>query len=685
MPDNVLKRYDELVDVIQEARYRYYVLSDPSLSDRQFDTLFAELEEIEKEHPAMLRPDSPTQRVGPPLSEAFVSYRHLSPMQSLDNVFSREELNDYFARVIQKAGQSAIEYVCEPKIDGVAINLIYRNGVLETAVTRGNGVMGEVVTLQAKTIANVAKRLNVPKEMALIEIRGEVYFPLKEFQEMNAARIADGEPAFMNPRNAASGALRQKDPSVTAERPLRFLAHSLGGIYREAEGDNSSDVQRDFFSLHSDFLSWAAKERFSVPQPAEIVTGFAEAWDILERFTAGRHDFPYEIDGVVLKVNDLALHSKLGSTARAPRWAIAYKIPPVEKETRLLQIEVNVGRTGKVTPYAILEPVELSGVVITRATLHNEAQIHLKDIRVGDSVLVRRAGDVIPEIIKSVAEYRQEPLAPWQMPQNCPFCKELLVKPFAEVNYYCENIDCPNRIIESLVHFCSKTAMDIDTLGEKTVVMLNEMGILTNVADIYRLKDHQARLEDLEGWGPKRIENLLDAIDASKQKPLEKLLVALNIRHVGPGAAQELAGNFLSLDALYKAGKEDLCLIGGIGEKIADSLVSWFANEKNRSLTEELVRFGLRTDTDLVSSGGGGKPLAGKTFVITGRLAGISRESLKSKLESMGAKVTNSVSKNTTALIAGEDPGGKLEKALQLSIDIVNEEALSILFDEQRS
>ncbi len=680
--ENVSERYDELVSIIQEARYRYYVLSDPILSDREFDELFLELQKIEKENPAIIREDSPSQQVGPPVSEAFSSYTHFAPMQSLDNVFSQKELEDYFVRVIQKAGQSQIAYVCEPKIDGVAINLIYRNNVLVTAVTRGDGLIGENVTLQVKTISNIPKRLTLGKGMDVVEIRGEIYFPLKEFKEMNETRIANGEPAFMNPRNAASGALRQKDPSVTGERPLQFLAHSLGGVYRE-EGGTLVSVQHDFFTYHSDFLQWAHDNNFSVPSPYKIANSPKEAWEVIEEFTAKRHDFPYEIDGVVLKVNNLQLHDQLGSTARAPRWAIAYKIPPLEKETKLLKIEVNVGRTGKVTPYAVLEPVELSGVVITRATLHNETQIKLKDIRQGDVVLVRRAGDVIPEIVKAVSEKRSEPLRIWEMPKLCPFCNEPLIRPFEEVNYYCENIDCPNRIVESLIHFCSQTAMDIDTLGEKTIAFLNEMGILSNVADVYRLKDHKDDLQQLDGWGSKRVDNLLEAIENSKSNPLERLLVALNIRHVGPGAAKELAAHFPDIHALQTAGEEELYRLEGVGAKIADSVVTWFKNEKNSALLTELIELGVRRDSDLVAAEEGSKPLVGKTFVITGTFENISRDNLKTRLEALGAKVTNSVSKNTTALILGKEPGSKLEKANSLNIDIITEDNIAGLLDMQ--
>ncbi len=680
MSKDILATYDELVSAVQEARYRYYVLSDPVLSDQEFDALFRQLEQLEKENPSLLRPDSPTQQVGPPPGGAFLPYRHLTPMQSLDNVFDRGELGDFFVRVAQKVGDRQVVYVCEPKIDGVAVNLIYRNSVLEKAVTRGDGTTGEEVTLQARTVVDIPKRLNPEADADLLEIRGEIYFPLAEFRQMNEERIAGGEAAFMNPRNAASGALRQKDPRMTAKRPLRFLAHSLGGVYSIDAGANIVPSGKTMFSRHSDFLEWADKEGFSVPKPTKKVTGLDEAWGAVEHFTAERHRFPYEIDGVVLKADELSLHGQLGSTARAPRWAIAYKIPALEKETKLLQIEVNVGRTGKVTPYAVLEPVVVAGVTISRATLHNEDQIHLKDIREGDLVIIRRAGDVIPEVVKAIADHRPEGLPVWNMSEKCPFCQEPLVKPSDEVNYYCENIDCPNRVVESLIHFCSKGAMDIDTLGEKTTVVLHDMGILNNIADIFMLSEHVGTLEELDGWGAKKIENLLQAIETSKQKPLDRLLVALNIRHVGSVVAKELTLHFPTLDAIRSATVESLCVIPGVGEKIADSLTAWFANQNNASLLEELVKLGLRTDVGAdPGSAEGGKPLAGKTFVITGAFFGMTRDGIKEKLESMGAKTAGSVSKNTTALLVGADPGSKLEKALALGVEIIREDALDAL------
>ncbi|MCL5047247.1 MAG: NAD-dependent DNA ligase LigA [Firmicutes bacterium] len=681
MSKDIVSTYDELVDAVQEARYRYYVLSDPGMSDQDFDALFKKLEQLEKENPSLIRPDSPTQQVGPPPGSAFLPYRHLAPMQSLDNAFNREELDDFFARIIQKIGAQKIAYVCEPKIDGVAINLIYRKSVLEKAITRGNGTVGEDVTLQVRTIVDVPKRLNSARNVDLIEIRGEIYFPLKEFAEMNEARIAEGEAAFMNPRNAASGALRQKDPSITAKRPLRFLAHSLGGAY-SLEGESTISLNPEsFFPSHSDFLAWADQAGFSVPKPIKKAVSSDETWQAIEYFTAERHNFAYEIDGVVIKVDELSLHQQLGSTARAPRWAIAYKIPALEKETKLISIEVNVGRTGKVTPYAVLEPVTLAGVTISRATLHNEDQIHLKDVREGDTVIVRRAGDVIPEVVKAITERRPENLSIWSMPERCPFCHEPLVKPLGEANHYCENIDCPNRVVESLIHFCSKSAMDIETLGEKTIVVLHDMGILSNVADIFKLHVSVPVLENLEGWGSKKIDNLLNAIENSKQKPLDRLLVALNIRHVGSVATKELTAHFPTLDSIRHAGREQLCMISGVGEKIADSLITWFSNKNNSRLLEELTELGVRTDVDIqLKKDDHTAPLAGKTFVITGTFSGMTRDEIKEKLESMGAKTTGSVSKNTTALLVGSDPGGKLEKAISLGVEIMREGDLEKLF-----
>ena len=666
-------RHDELVRVIQDARYRYYVLSDPSMPDSQFDELYRELEALESAHPDLVRPDSPTQQVGAPRDTAFPEFRHPEPMLSLDNAFSREELDDWAARVRRGLEpDEPVRWTCELKIDGVAINLVYRDGVLTTGATRGDGTVGEEVTPQLLTIDAVPYRLAVDDPPALVEIRGEVYYPLADFEAMNAARIEAGEPAFMNPRNAASGALRQKDPRKVAERPLTLWVHGLGTT------DGIS------FTTHAGFLHWAEDAGLpTAPQTATFDT-VDEVWDFVERWTAARHDVAYEIDGVVVKVDDLAQRDRLGFTARAPRWAIAYKMPPVEERTTLRAIEVNVGRTGKATPYAVLEPVIVAGVQITNATLHNEIQVHAKDVRVGDTVIVRRAGDVIPEVVGPVLSERPAGAEVWHMPPDCPFCGQPLHRPEGEAHHLCENVDCPNRLFESLTHLASRGALDIEGLGEKSVRLFLDLGLLTDLAGVFRLPEHRDDLLALEGWGEKSVDNLLAGIEAARAKPLERLLVALNIRHLGPTVAKLLAARLRTLDGIRTANAEDIAAIDGIGPIIAEAVEAWFATPRNAQLVDELVELGVRTDTDLpepAAPGEGDAPLAGMTFVVTGTLEGFTRDEAKAAIEQRGGKATGSVSKKTTALVVGENAGSKLAKAEDLGVPVLDEAAFERLLE----
>jgi len=599
-------------------------------------------------------------------------------MLSLDNAFDRDEVESWAARVRRGLGDetAAVRYVCERKIDGVAIDLVYRDGVLAGAATRGDGTTGEDVTAQVMTISDVPYRLMVDAPPALVEVRGEVHLPVEAFTRMNAARIEAGESAFMNPRNAASGALRQKDPSVTAERPLALWVHGFGVL----EGIS--------FASHSEALRWFASAGLPVPEETVTVEGVDAVWAEIERATEERHRLPYETDGVVIKVDDLEQQARLGWTSRAPRWAIAYKMPPVEQETRLLAIEVNVGRTGKVAPFAVLEPVLVAGTTITHATLHNEIQVHAKDVRVGDTVVVRRAGDVIPEVVGPVLAKRPKGTRIWRMPATCPFCDQPLVRPEGEAHHLCENVDCPNRLLESIAHLASRGALDIEGLGEQTVELLVDRGLVTDLADLFRLDARRAELLDLDGFKERRVENLLAGIAAARERPLDRFLVAFNIRHLGPTYARSLARAFGDLATLATADTDALEAVDGIGPVIAASVRSWFDNPRNIELVEELAAIGVapsaQTGAQAVDVGGevvDPELLAGLTVVVTGTLEGFTREQAHAALEARGAKVVGSVSGRTSFVVAGASPGSKVTKAEQLGVPVLDEDGLRALLD----
>jgi DNA ligase (NAD+) len=662
-------RHDELSRIVREARYRYYVLSDLSMSDAEFDARLQELEAIEEHHPELRTPDSPTQQVGAPLDEAFPPFEHLEAMQSLDNVFSEADLRAWADRVRRGLPEGTdVRWACELKIDGTAISCVYREGVLAVGATRGTGAVGETVTQQLLTLEDVPYRLDDPHPPTVIEIRGEVYYPIEKFDRMNEERIERGEAAFMNPRNAASGALRQKDPEKVRARPLALWVHGFGHV----EGRE--------FATYSEYLGWARAAGLPVPPQSTVVESIEDVWGLVERFTAERHSFGFEVDGVVVKVDDVGHRRTLGSTAKAPRWAIAYKMPPVEQQTVLRAIEVNVGRTGKATPFAVLEPVAVAGVTITNATLHNEVQVLAKDVRVGDTVIVRRAGDVIPEVVGSVKDRRPPGAVEWRMPSTCPACGQPLVRPEGEGHHFCENVDCPSRIKESLIHLASRGALDIEGLGEKTVTQLRELGWLDDLADVFRLHEHRAEMLELRGWKDTSVDKLLAGIRAGSQRPLERLLVALNIRHVGPTVAKELARHLRTLDGVAAAPAEQIAAIAGIGPTIAAAVRAWFDTPRNAELARELVRLGVRSDTDLAEPAAVETlPLAGCTFVVTGTLEAFTRDEVKEQLEALGAKVSGSVSAKTSALVAGAEAGSKLDKAKDKGVPVLDEAALQRL------
>ena len=645
---------------IEQHRYRYYILSDPQVTDDEFDALMRELQELEAQHPELDDPDSPTHKVGAPPSGAFAEVAHRQPMLSLDNAFSAEDLQRWADRNERMLEGAKPRYTCELKIDGVAISVSYVRGRFEQAVTRGDGRVGENVTANVRTIAGIPAYLEIDDPPDLVEARGEIYYPVAEFNAMNAAREEAGEARFANPRNAASGALRQKDPLKTAARPLRLLCHGMGAV-------DGLEV-----TGHAEFLQWLAAAGLPVAEQTRSFDTLDEVIAFVEHWGEHRHDAAFELDGVVIKVDDLNLQRRLGATSSSPRWAIAFKYPPEERETLLRDIEVNIGRTGRVTPFAVLEPVVVAGSTVSLATLHNEDQLALKDVRPGDTVIVRKAGDVIPEVVGYVKRKRPKKVeqnGPWRFPEQCPFCSTPIERLDGEAASYCPNIDCPSRILGTVEHFASRGAMDIEGLGEKTVRLLLDEGLITDVAGIYRLTEEQ--LLDLDRFGTVSVRNLLDAIERSKAQPLERLLVGLNIRHVGPTVARLLARRFGDMDTLRRADEETVAAVNGVGDVIAQAVRGFFETPRNARLVDELAELGVRMDTETIRVG---DALAGWTIIVTGSLEGFSRDEAKQAIEDRGGKATSSVSKKTSVVVVGADPGmAKVTKAEELGVPMTDE------------
>ena len=650
---------EELREQINYHNYRYHVLDEPEISDAEYDELVRELRRLEEQFPELITPDSPTQRVGARPADLFAPVTHRTRMLSLDNVFSQEELEAWGRRVERIIGTGA-RYACELKIDGVAVALTYERGRYVRGATRGDGATGEDITANIRTVRAVPGRLRIANPPELLEVRGEMYLPIKAFEQLNEELLADGKRPFANPRNAAAGSLRQKDPAVTASRPLRLWCHGLGW----AEGLR--------FESHSESLAWVREAGLPVDPHIEVVDTLEEVHRFAQRWQQHRHGVDYEIDGTVVKVDQIAFQEELGATSHAPRWAVAYKFPPEERTTPLRAIEVHTGRTGIVTPFARLEPVFVSGVTVTTATLHNEDEIKRKDVRVGDTVIVRRAGDVIPEVVGPVLSKRPKNARRWKFPKTCPSCDAGLVRREGEAYWRCPNKRaCPSQNVEWLFAFASRGAMDIEGLGYKTGILLIEMGWVKDPADVYSLTAEH--LAQLPGFAQKKIDNLLSAIEQSKDRQTWRLLVALNIPHVGSTVAQLLARAFGSVDAIAAATEEEVGAIEGVGPVIATSVVRWFQDPVNRALVEKLRRAGVRMEDpepEAVPEG----PLTGKTIVLTGGLAALSRDEATRVAEQAGAKVTSSVSKNTDFLVAGENPGSKYDRAVQLGVEIVDEE-----------
>jgi DNA ligase (NAD+) len=652
-------RVEELREQLNHHSYRYHVLDDPEVSDAEYDELMRELIRLEDAFPELITPDSPTQRVGGTPADLFAPVAHRARMLSLDNAFSREELEAWAARVERSVGTD-VAYTCEQKIDGVACALTYERGVLVQAATRGDGVTGEDITANVRTVRGIPGKLLVKDPPPVIEVRGEIYLPVKAFEELNRGLLEAEQRPFANPRNAAAGSLRQKDPKVSASRPLRLWVHSFG----YAEGVR--------FGSHMDFLEWARTAGLPVAPTVERLGDLPAAVAYIERWERERHSVDWEIDGVVVKVDAVAQQQELGATARAPRWAIAYKFPPEERTALLKAIDVHTGRTGKVTPFAVLDPVFVGGVTITYATLHNEDEVRRKDVRRGDHVIVRRAGDVIPEIVGPVLAKRKKSARRWKMPATCPSCGTPLVRREGEVDWRCPNKrGCPDQGLEWLFHFSGRGAMDIEHLGYKTVMLLMERGLIEDPADIYALDAE--KLATLPGFKDRSISNVLEQIETSKDRPLWRLLVGLNIRHVGEHVAQVLASAFGSIDSLTAATEDEIDAVPEIGPEIAATVREWFDEEENVTLIEKLRAAGVRM-ADPVRTDTGPKPLEGQTIVLTGGLESLSREEAAEAAKAAGARVASSVSKKTSFVVAGESPGSKYDRAVELGVDLVDEQ-----------
>ncbi len=654
------KRIQQLRDEINHHNYLYYVQDAPEIPDAEYDRCLRELQALESKHPELITLDSPTQRVGAEPVKAFGQVRHKLPMLSLDNAFSDEEVSDFDRRVRERLHVNTVEYVAEPKLDGLAVSIRYENGQLVQAATRGDGVSGEDVTHNVRTIASVPLSLRGHDYPPVLEIRGEVYMPKAGFQQMNERAKAKGEKEFVNPRNAAAGSLRQLDPRVSAERPLAMYCYGVGQVEGLALPDKHSDVL-------SSLRQWGLRVS---PELTTVqgVTGLLEYYRILGD---KRDALPYEIDGVVYKVNRFDQREQLGFVARAPRWAIAHKFPAQEELTQLLDIEVQVGRTGAITPVARLEPVFVGGVTVSNATLHNEDEVKRKDVRIGDTVIVRRAGDVIPEVAAVVLSKRPKNAKPFVMPTQCPVCGSDVIKVEGEAVARCTGgLFCAAQRKQAIKHFASRKAMDIDGLGDKLVEQLSDENLIHDVADLYSLT--QAEVAGLERMGEKSAANLIEALEKSKQTSLARFLFALGIREVGEATAQSLANYFATLEAIETASLEQLQDVPDVGPVVAAHVLAFFQQPHNIEVIEKLIQAGINWPV-IEEVAETEQPLAGQVIVLTGSLSSMPRDEAKQRLQALGAKVTGSVSKKTDLVIAGADAGSKLTKAQQLGIEILDE------------
>jgi DNA ligase (NAD+) len=667
-------RHAALVEQIDRARFDYFVRDSPLLSDGEYDRMMRELQEIEEAHQDLRTPDSPTQTVGGTFSTEFTAVDHLERMMSLDNAFSTEELASWAERVERDAGGARVHYLCEIKVDGVAINLLYQAGRLTRALTRGNGTTGEDVTLNIRTLDNVPTRLTGDDVPALLEVRGEVYFPVEGFAALNARLVEAGKAPFANPRNAAAGSLRQKDPRVTASRPLRMVVHGVGA----REGFTPTRQSGSYESLRGWGLP--VSERF------RVVDDLAGVREYIAHYGTHRHDVEHEIDGVVVKVDEVGVQRRLGSTSRAPRWAIAFKYPPEEVTTRLLDIRVNVGRTGRVTPYGVMEPVFVSGSTVEMATLHNASEVRRKGVLIGDSVVLRKAGDVIPEIVGPVVDLRDGSEREFVMPTACPDCgTPLRPEKEGDADIRCpNNRSCPAQLRERLFHLAGRGGFDIDVLGYEAAAGLLDAGVVRDEGDVFGLDEAALLRVDMfrrkDGGLTANGTKLLAALAAAKERPLWRVLVALSIRHVGPTAAQALARELRDLDAIFTADQDRLAAVEGVGPVIAEAVSEWWDVDWHRAIVDKWRAAGVRLVQDAVDEGP--RPLEGLSIVVTGSLEGFSRDGAKEAVQSLGGKVSGSVSKKTDFVVVGESPGTKLDKAVQLGRPVLDEDGFRVLLDQ---
>ncbi len=669
IPSKARRRAEELREEIAEHNYRYHVLDAPTISDAAYDRLLRELRELEERYPELVTPDSPTQRVGAPPSLAFATVRHRTPMLSLANAFEEAELDAWDRRVREALGEAAVQYVCELKIDGVAVSLTYQDGRLVTGSTRGDGEQGEDVTPNLRTIPSIPLRLRAARPPAQIEVRGEIYLPRAAFEAVNAQREAAGEPPFANPRNAAAGSLRQLDPQVTAGRPLQIFVYGVGSV----EGAE--------LRTHWETLGWLREAGFRAnPHTArcgtlEEVKGYLAAW------TERRALLDYGTDGVVIKVDDLAQQSELGATTSAPRWALAYKFPAEQAITRLLDITINVGRTGALTPAAVLEPVRVSGVTVSSATLHNEDEIARKDIRIGDWVVVQRAGEVIPEVVAPLPERRTGEQRRFVMPSHCPVCGAGVERPPGEAVARCPNLSCPAQVLERLYHFASRDAMNIEGVGGKLLAQMLEAGLVRDPADLYHLAKKQ--ILSLERMADRSAQNVLDAIGRSRETTLARFIFALGIRHVGSHVAEVLAAHFPTVEALMDAALEEVRDVPGVGPTIAASVAGFFAQSANRRLVSRLLAAGVKPAPGAAQVRARGGPLEGAQVVFTGTLARWTRSQAEALVRAAGGVPTDDVTKKTTYLVAGASPGSKIERARRLGVKVLDEDEFAGLIGKQ--
>jgi len=665
------KKIEGLREKIRYHEYRYYVLDDPEISDAEFDKLMDQLKKLETEHPDLITPDSPTQRVGGKPREGFVKVRHSSPMLSLDNTYSENELRSWERRVHELSGRTDVEYMCELKLDGMSMALRYADAQLERGITRGDGIVGEDVTLNVRTVRSIP--LSISKEKlkkagipADFEVRGEMLMPIPGFQKMNDERERQGLSKFANPRNAAAGTVRQLEPSITAQRRLDFFAYSL------------LTNGRTYFDRHSVTMDALEAAGFKVNRYRKLATNCDQVWAFIQQWEGKRAGLPYEIDGIVIKVDRRALQEELGYTGKAPRWAIAYKYAARGGITRIEDIIVQVGRTGKLTPVAMLKPVPIGGTTVSRATLHNMDEIERLGVKIGDWVEVERGGDVIPKVVR-VVDDKEHPRGhkAFEMPENCPVCGGKVVRTPGEADHRCVNANCPAKLRETILHFASRGVMNIDGMGDALVNQLTGRGLVKNVADIYKIT--KADLLQLERMGDKSAQNVLNEIEASKKLPLQRVIYGLGIRFVGERTAEFLAEHFGSMDALVNASQEELQEVKEVGPRIAQSIVEFFQERRNRELVQQLRSAGLSFTGNKKQRG---TKLAGKTFVLTGTLARYTRDEAKKMIEDAGGKVASSVSKKTDYVVAGADAGSKLDKAKELRVKVVDEKEMEKLLGE---